>query len=184
MTTEAEVLTRGAFAAPDAYAGARAAPAAGERHGEGYRRDIDGLRAFAVLAVVTFHAFPWLMPGGFVGADVFFVISGYLISGLISQRLAEGRFTFADFYARRIKRIFPALIIVLVACYAFGWLTLLPAEFAALGKHIAAGMGFVSNFALWSEAGYFDASAATKPLLHLWSLGIEEQFYLLWPLLL
>jgi len=184
MTTEAEVLTRGAFAAPDAYAGARAAPAAGERHGEGYRRDIDGLRAFAVLAVVTFHAFPWLMPGGFVGVDVFFVISGYLISGLISQRLAEGRFTFADFYARRIKRIFPALIIVLVACYAFGWLTLLPAEFAALGKHIAAGMGFVSNFALWSEAGYFDASAATKPLLHLWSLGIEEQFYLLWPLLL
>src|SRR4051794_14346546 len=184
MTTQSEILTRDPLAPPVALplAGMGAAPVAGDRHGEAYRRDIDGLRAFAVLAVVTFHAFPWLMPGGFVGVDVFFVISGYLISGLISQRLAEGRFTFTDFYARRIKRIFPALIVVLVACYAFGWLTLLPVEFAALGKHIAAGMGFVSNFALWREAGYFDASAATKPLLHLWSLGIEEQFYLVWPL--
>lgn len=187
MTTEAEALTRGTLASPEALplAGAPIAPATTrERHDEAYRRDIDGLRAFAVLAVVTFHAFPWLLPGGFVGVDVFFVISGYLISGLISQRLVEGRFTFADFYARRIKRIFPALIVVLAACFAFGWFTLLPAELAALGKHIAAGMGFVSNFALWSEAGYFDASAATKPLLHLWSLGIEEQFYLVWPLAL
>ena len=185
MTTDAEALTRGRLASRDAspLAGVPAAPAAG-RHDEAYRRDIDGLRAFAVLAVVAFHAFPWLMPGGFVGVDVFFVISGFLISGLITQRLAEGRFTFADFYARRIRRIFPALIVVLVACVAFGWFTLLPGEFAALGKHVAAGMGFVSNFALWSEAGYFDASAATKPLLHLWSLGIEEQFYLVWPLAL
>jgi peptidoglycan/LPS O-acetylase OafA/YrhL len=151
---------------------------------EGYRRDIDGLRAFAVLSVVAFHAFPWLLPGGFVGVDVFFVISGYLISGLIQQRLDAGRFTFADFYARRIRRIFPALILVLVACCAFGWFTLLPGELAALGKHVAAGMAFVSNLALWFEAGYFDASAATKPLLHLWSLGIEEQFYLVWPLAL
>ena len=184
MTTDAEVLTRGAPASAETSPRARAVHVASDRHGEAYRRDIDGLRAFAVLAVVAFHAFPWLMPGGFVGVDVFFVISGYLISGLISQRLAEGRFTFADFYARRIKRIFPALIVVLAACFAFAWLTLLPGELKALGKHIASGMGFVSNFALWREAGYFDASAATKPLLHLWSLGIEEQFYLVWPLAL
>ncbi|HEY6894201.1 MAG TPA: acyltransferase family protein [Rhodanobacteraceae bacterium] len=184
MTAEAEVLTRGAPAPLESAPRPDLAPAAADRHGEAYRRDIDGLRAFAVLAVVAFHAFPWLMPGGFVGVDVFFVISGYLISGLISQRLAEGRFTFADFYARRIKRIFPALIVVVAAVFAFGWIVLLPGELEALGKHIAAGMGFVSNFALWSEAGYFDPSAATKPLLHLWSLGIEEQFYLVWPLAL
>jgi peptidoglycan/LPS O-acetylase OafA/YrhL len=184
MAADAEVLTRGKPAPSEPSPLAHAAHGTGERGGEAYRRDIDGLRAFAVLAVVAFHAFPWLMPGGFVGVDVFFVISGYLISGLISQRLAEGRFTFADFYARRIRRIFPALIVVLAACFAFGWFALLPVELEQLGKHVAAGMGFVSNFALWSEAGYFDASAATKPLLHLWSLGIEEQFYLLWPLLL
>ncbi len=184
MTTDAEVLTRGAPASSETSPRAGAVHVASDRHGEAYRRDIDGLRAFAVLAVVAFHAFPWLMPGGFVGVDVFFVISGYLISGLISQRLAENRFTFADFYARRIKRIFPALIVVLAACLAFGWFALLPGELQALGKHIASGVGFVSNFALWREAGYFDASAATKPLLHLWSLGIEEQFYLVWPLAL
>src|SRR5689334_24763290 len=124
MTTDAEVLTRAAPASAEASPRARAVHVASDRHGEAYRRDIDGLRAFAVLAVVAFHAFPWLMAGGFVGVDVFFVISGYLISGLISQRLAEGRFTFADFYARRIKRIFPALIVVLVACFAFAWFTL------------------------------------------------------------
>lgn len=184
MTTDAEVLTRGAPASSETSPRAGAVHVASDRHGEAYRRDIDGLRAFAVLAVVAFHAFPWLMPGGFVGVDVFFVISGYLISGLISQRLAENRFTFADFYARRIRRIFPALIVVLAACLAFGWFALLPGELQALGKHIASGVGFVSNFALWREAGYFDASAATKPLLHLWSLGIEEQFYLVWPLAL
>lgn len=149
-----------------------------------YRRDIDGLRAIAVLSVVAFHAFPGLLPGGFVGVDVFFVISGYLISGVISKQLAAGRFTFRDFYARRIRRILPALLVVLAACYAFGWIALLPGEYQQLSKHIAAGMGFVSNFALWNEAGYFDASASAKPLLHLWSLGIEEQFYLVWPLCL
>ncbi|HEX5124496.1 MAG TPA: acyltransferase family protein [Rhodanobacteraceae bacterium] len=185
MTNHAEAVARRPPATPEmplSTAPARVAP--GARHDDGYRRDIDGLRAFAVLAVVAFHAFPWLMPGGFVGVDVFFVISGYLISGLISERLAAGRFTFADFYARRIRRIFPALVVVLAACLAFGWFALLPGEFEQLGKHIAAGMGFVSNFALWREAGYFDESASMKPLLHLWSLGIEEQFYLVWPLAL
>ena len=149
-----------------------------------YRPDIDGLRAVAVLAVVLFHAFPGLIRGGFIGVDIFFVISGYLISTIIFENLDCGSFSFREFYVRRIKRIFPALIVVLLACFAFGWFALLADEFNQLGKHIAAGAGFVSNIVLWGEAGYFDNSAETKPLLHLWSLGIEEQFYIVWPLLL
>jgi peptidoglycan/LPS O-acetylase OafA/YrhL len=149
-----------------------------------YRRDIDGLRAIAVLSVVGYHAFPNAAPGGFVGVDIFFVISGYLISGVILSGLYRGGFRFRKFYARRIKRIFPALLLVLAACLAFGWFTLLPSEYEQLGKHVAAGAGFVSNFVLWHESGYFDKAAQLKPLLHLWSLGIEEQFYLVWPLLL
>lgn len=149
-----------------------------------YRPDIDGLRALAVLAVVAFHAFPVWVRGGFIGVDVFFVISGYLISTIIFENLEKGTFSFSEFYARRIRRIFPALLLVLTACFAFGWFALLPDEFKQLGKHIAAGAAFVSNFVLWGEAGYFDNSADTKPLLHLWSLGIEEQFYIIWPPLL
>lgn len=93
-------------------------------------------------------------------------------------------FSFTEFYSRRIRRIFPALLLVLIACFAFGWFALLADEYKQLGKHIAASAGFISNFTLWNEAGYFDNSAETKPLLHLWSLGIEEQFYIVWPLLL
>ncbi|MBA4695891.1 MAG: acyltransferase family protein [Legionella sp.] len=149
-----------------------------------YRPDIDGLRAVAVLAVVAFHAFPDWMKGGFIGVDVFFVISGYLISTIIFENLDKGTFSFTEFYTRRIKRIFPALIIVLVSCFAFGWFVLLPDELNQLGKHIAGGAVFVSNLVLWNESGYFDIAADMKPLLHLWSLGIEEQFYIIWPLLL
>jgi peptidoglycan/LPS O-acetylase OafA/YrhL len=149
-----------------------------------YRPDIDGLRAIAVLAVVVFHAFPSWAKGGFVGVDVFFVISGFLISSMIFESLERGTFTFSEFYARRIRRISPALLVVLIACYGFGWFALLADEYKQFGKHMAAGAGFVSNFALWDEAGYFDNAAGTKPLLHLWSLGIEEQFYIVWPLLL
>ena len=149
-----------------------------------YRPDIDGLRAIAVLSVVLFHGFPQLFKGGFIGVDVFFVLSGYLISRIIFEQLNQGTFNFLDFYARRIKRIFPALLIVLVAAYIAGWFTLLADEYGQLGQHIAAGAAFISNFVLWSEAGYFDNSAHTKPLLHLWSLGIEEQFYIVWPFLL
>lgn len=149
-----------------------------------YRPDIDGLRAVAVLSVVAFHAFPDRLQGGFIGVDIFFVISGYLISTIIFQNLEKGTFSFTEFYARRVKRIFPALILVLTACYAFGWFALFADEYKQLGKHIAAGAGFVSNIVLWGEAGYFDNSAETKPLLHLWSLGIEEQFYIVWPLLI
>jgi len=149
-----------------------------------YRPDIDGLRAVAVIAVLLFHASPRLLPGGFVGVDIFFVISGFLISGIIFQDIKNNRFSFTSFYARRIRRIFPALILVLLACSVFGWFYLLAQEYAALGKHAAAGAGFIANFIFWSEAGYFDTAANTKPLLHLWSLGIEEQFYIFWPLLI
>jgi peptidoglycan/LPS O-acetylase OafA/YrhL len=149
-----------------------------------YRADIDGLRAVAVLSVIGFHAFPYWIMGGFVGVDIFFVISGYLISTIIIDSLERDRFSFVEFYSRRIKRIFPALLLVLIACFAFGWMTLYPDEYKQLGKHIAGSAGFVPNFLFWNESGYFDNSAETKPLLHLWSLGVEEQFYIFWPPLL
>jgi peptidoglycan/LPS O-acetylase OafA/YrhL len=148
-----------------------------------YRADIDGLRGIAVLLVVGYHAFPLWLPGGFIGVDVFFVISGFLISNIIFQNICQNSFSFVDFYCRRVRRIFPALIVVFACCYAIGWFVLLPHEYKQLGKHIVSGAGFVSNFVLWNEAGYFDNTAITKPLLHLWSLGIEEQFYIVWPLI-
>lgn len=149
-----------------------------------YRADIDGLRAIAVCLVVAFHAFPQLMPGGFVGVDVFFVISGYLISGIILGHLEEGRFSVREFYIRRVRRIFPALLLVMVVSLVAGLLMLLPDEVVKLGKHLVAGALFVSNVVNWREAGYFDEEASLKPLLHLWSLGVEEQFYMVWPVLL
>jgi peptidoglycan/LPS O-acetylase OafA/YrhL len=149
-----------------------------------YRPDIDGLRAVAVLSVIGFHAFPSWFRGGFIGVDIFFVISGFLITTILLKSFDHDQFNLVEFYSRRIKRIFPALILVLAAAYAVGWLVLFAFEYKNLGKHIAASAGFVANFVLWNEAGYFDSSAETKPLLHLWSLGIEEQFYILWPLLL
>jgi peptidoglycan/LPS O-acetylase OafA/YrhL len=149
-----------------------------------YRADIDGLRALAVLAVILFHTFPNALPGGFVGVDIFFVISGYLITQIILEDLDSGNFTAASFYTRRVRRIFPALIIVLIATFAFGWHYFLPMELASLGKNILASALFSANLMLLSEVGYFDVAAHLKPLLHLWSLGIEEQFYLVWPLLL
>jgi peptidoglycan/LPS O-acetylase OafA/YrhL len=149
-----------------------------------YRPDIDGLRAVAVLSVVVYHAFPGRFDGGFVGVDVFFVISGFLISGIITSGLRDGTFSFRTFYARRVRRIFPALVVVLTCSVAAGWFLLLPGEYKQLGEHVAAGAGFVSNLVLWREAGYFDTAAEQKVLLHLWSLGVEEQFYLVWPLFL
>lgn len=148
-----------------------------------HRPDIDGLRAIAVLSVLAYHGNPHWLPGGFVGVDIFFVISGFLISSIIFTGLDRGTFSFADFYARRIKRIFPALALVLMFVIVVGWLVLFTDEYQSLGKHVAAGAAFLSNVALWNEAGYFDPAAVYKPLLHLWSLGIEEQFYLIWPTL-
>jgi peptidoglycan/LPS O-acetylase OafA/YrhL len=149
-----------------------------------YRSDIDGLRAFAVVSVVLFHAFPNQVRGGFVGVDIFFVISGFLISSILFTEMSEGRFSFAIFYGRRIRRIFPALAVCLAAVLAYGFVALMPHELAELGKHVFFGAGFFSNMVLWSESGYFDSAATAKPLLHLWSLGIEEQFYVVWPALL
>lgn len=149
-----------------------------------YRPEIDGLRAIAVLSVVIFHTFPEAIKGGFIGVDIFFVISGFLISSIIIENLEQDRFSFIEFYSRRIKRIYPALLAVLVACFAFGWFVLLADEFKQLAKHIVGGAGFISNLVLSRESGYFDNFAETKPLLHLWSLGVEEQYYIVWPLLL
>jgi peptidoglycan/LPS O-acetylase OafA/YrhL len=149
--------------------------------GSDYRPDIDGLRAVAVLAVLGFHANLGALRGGFVGVDIFFVISGYLITGLILSALSRGTFTFSAFYTRRINRIFPALLVVLGVTAGIGWTILFSREFQLLGKHIFGGAAFVSNVILWREAGYFDSPM--KPLLHLWSLAVEEQFYLIWPLL-
>lgn len=149
-----------------------------------YRPDIDGLRAVAVGLVVAFHAFPGIVPRGFIGVDVFFVISGFLISTMIFRDVEAGTFSIGSFYSRRIRRLFPALTVVLATVYVAGWLLLLPSEFAQLGRHVAGGSGFGANLLLWTETGYFDAAGESKPLLHLWSLGIEEQFYLLWPLIL
>ncbi len=149
-----------------------------------YRADIDGLRAVAILAVLLFHAFPEQITGGFIGVDVFFVISGYLISTIVFAHFHSGTWRFADFYRRRIKRLFPALIVVLVATLYFGWNALFAEEYMQLGQHVTAGSWFVQNFLLWSEAGYFDVASTLKPLTHLWSLAIEEQFYLVYPALI
>jgi len=149
-----------------------------------HRPDIDGLRAIAVIAVVIYHSFPRLLPGGFIGVDIFFVISGYLITQIVVTDLDRGAFSFATFYARRIRRIFPALIVVMLATLGAGVAIFLPDEMTSLARNAIAGALFSSNLMLLSEVGYFDIDAHVKPLLHLWSLGIEEQFYLVWPLAL
>ena len=149
-----------------------------------YRTEVDGLKAFAVLSVVAFHAFPSLLKGGFIGVDVFFVISGFLITSHIFEKLDKGQFSFTDFFGRRIRRLFPALILIMICSLAFGWFALLADEFAQLGKHVASGVALIANFILVDEGGYFDNAAETKPMLHLWSLAVEEQFYIVWTLVL
>ena len=149
-----------------------------------YRPDIDGLRALAVGLVVLFHAFPNIVSGGFIGVDVFFVISGFLISSIIFKSVDAGKFDLAIFYARRVRRIFPALVIVMLVCAVYGYLVLLPDEFGQLGRQVSGGAGFVSNLIFFFESGYFDTASEYKPLLHLWSLGVEEQFYLVYPVII
>jgi peptidoglycan/LPS O-acetylase OafA/YrhL len=156
----------------------------GRKDGSLYRADIDGLRAVSILLVVGYHAQFRLVPGGFIGVDVFFVISGFLITRIILGELGGGTFSFPHFYSRRIRRIFPALIVVLAASYLIGWFVLLPDGFALLGRNTAASVAFVSNLFQLGQAGYFAPNAAENPLLHIWSLGIEEQFYIFWPPLL
>ncbi|MCC8955370.1 acyltransferase [Bradyrhizobium sp. Pear77] len=149
-----------------------------------YRPDIDGLRAVAVSSVVLFHAFPGALPGGFVGVDIFFVISGFLITGIVTSDLQAKTFSLTTFYQRRVRRIFPALIVVLAATVIVGLRLLPPDGLHSLGKNAVASVLFAANLMLLSEVNYFDIDAHLKPLLHLWSLGIEEQFYLIWPLIL
>ena len=146
-----------------------------------YLAYVDGLRALAVTAVLAFHAFPAALPGGFLGVDVFFVISGYLITGILVRKHRKGTFSLEDFYGRRIRRIFPALLIVLAFTCVYGLSVLGFTPMVQLARQMAGAAFFVPNLFLWSEAGYFDAAAQQKPLLHLWSLGVEEQFYLVWP---
>ncbi len=149
-----------------------------------YRRDIDGLRALAVLPVLFYHLRLWPFSGGFVGVDIFFVISGYLIASIIARELAEGRFSLTDFYVRRIRRIFPALFATIAVTIIAGSQILLPLDYRALGLSAAATVLFASNLHFARHSGYFGSAAEEAPLLHTWSLAVEEQFYILFPLLM
>jgi peptidoglycan/LPS O-acetylase OafA/YrhL len=149
-----------------------------------YRSDIDGLRAVAIVPIVLFHAGLKAISGGFVGVDVFFVISGFLITSIIMRDMELQRFSIVEFYRRRILRIFPALFVMLVAVLVVGTVTMLPTEVRGLGESAAAAAGFISNIFFYNDADYFAGSADLKPLLHTWSLGVEEQFYLFFPLIL
>lgn len=150
----------------------------------GYRAEIDGLRALAVLPVMLFHAGLDAFSGGFVGVDIFFVISGYLISTIILSELENGSFRFIEFYERRARRILPALFTVIVACLPLGWLWMTPAQLQNFSQSLVAVSLFASNILFWMEADYFAPAAEEKPLLHTWSLAVEEQFYIVAPLLL
>ena len=147
-----------------------------------YRPDIDGLKAIAVLSVIVFHFASTWVPGGFIGVDIFFVISGYLIARSTLVEIQSRDYSVLRYFARRAKRIFPSLILLLGFLWIAGWWVLLPEEYASLGKHMGAASVFISNWLLWREIGYFDVAAELKPLLNLWSLGVEEQFYLVFPL--
>ena len=149
-----------------------------------YRPDIDGLRAVAVGMVLIYHAFPTWLPAGLLGVDVFFVISGYLITQLVSVALHAGTFSLLEFYRRRVRRIVPALLLTLGMCAAFGWFVLTPVELENLGGAIRWSAPFLANSYFANSTGYFQVAASSSPLLHLWSLGVEEQFYLCWPVLL
>ena len=149
-----------------------------------YRAEIDGLRALAVLPVILFHADFELFSGGFVGVDVFFVISGYLITTIIISEMTEGKFSIINFYERRARRILPALFFVMFACIPFAWMWMLPSQMKDFSQSLIAVSLFASNILFWRESGYFDAAAEEKPLLHTWSLAVEEQYYVLFPIFL
>jgi peptidoglycan/LPS O-acetylase OafA/YrhL len=149
-----------------------------------YRPDIDGLRAIAVLLVVFFHAFPAVLPSGFIGVDIFFVISGFLISSIILTQIKADSFRIRDFYVRRIRRIFPAFLLVTAVTLFIGWFVLFPSEYADLGQYALASAAFVANIVFYRQIDYFAPDMATQPLIHTWSLSVEEQFYLIWPLVL
>ena len=149
-----------------------------------YRSEIDGLRAVAVVPVVLFHAGFEVFSGGFVGVDVFFVISGFLITTIIINEMDHGRFSLLNFYERRARRILPALFFVVICCFPFAWILLLPNDLKDFSQSLIAVATFSSNILFWRESGYFESAAELKPLLHTWSLAVEEQFYILFPLFL
>ena len=149
-----------------------------------YRPEIDGLRALAVIPVIFFHAGIELFSGGFVGVDIFFVISGYLISTIIMSQLGSNTFNLKEFYIRRARRILPALFFIMVICLPFSFLLLAPSKLLEFGRSLTAVSIFSSNFLFWSESGYFGNDAELKPLLHTWSLAVEEQFYIFFPIFL
>ena len=149
-----------------------------------YRPDIDGLRAIAVVSVIIFHAQKKFLTGGFIGVDIFFVISGYLITGMMLEKIEHGTFTLLNFYARRAKRILPALFVVIFFCLVFSWLWLVPNLFVDYAKSLIASTLFISNIYFWKEKGYFSNAAAEKPLLHTWSLSVEEQYYIFFPIII
>lgn len=149
-----------------------------------YRADIDGLRALAVLPIVLFHARVPGLPGGYVGVDIFFVISGYLITKIIFSEIQERKFSVIEFYDRRIRRIFPAFFAMMIFVSVVSYFVLVPYDLRMLGKSILGAMFFASNIVFYSEAGYFSSSSDLKPLLHTWSLGVEEQFYVFFPILI
>ena len=149
-----------------------------------FRREIDGLRALAVLPVILFHAGFETFSGGFVGVDVFFVISGYLITTIILAELEQGKFSIVNFYERRARRILPALFLVMLVCIPFAWFWLMPSDMKDFSQSLVAVSVFASNILFWRESGYFDTAAELKPLLHTWSLAVEEQYYVLFPLFL
>ncbi|TAA47260.1 acyltransferase family protein [Corallincola spongiicola] len=149
-----------------------------------FRKDINGLRAIAVIAVVLFHFNASWMPGGFAGVDVFFVISGFLMTGIIFRGFEQENFSILKFYVARANRIIPALAVLCLVLLVFGWFYLTPLDYKALGKHVGSSMSFLSNIIYWRESGYFDATSHEKWLLHTWSLSAEWQFYIIYPLVL
>ena len=149
-----------------------------------FRYDINGLRAIAVIAVVLFHFNPTWVPGGFAGVDVFFVISGFLMTGIIFRGLESDSLNLFKFYVARANRIIPALAVLCLVLLVFGWFYLTSLDYKTLSKHLASSIGFVSNVVYWRESGYFDATSYEKWLLHTWSLSVEWQFYILYPVVL
>lgn len=149
-----------------------------------FRIDINILRAIAVVSVVFYHFFPGALPGGFAGVDVFFVVSGFLMTSIIFSRIDSGKFSLLEFYMDRAKRIVPALAVLCASLCVFGWFFILPSEYKMLGRHVVSSLLFFSNFSYFSESGYFDAASLSKWLLHTWSLSVEWQFYIFYPLLI
>lgn len=154
------------------------------KHSLTYNIQLDSLRGVAVLLVLFFHIYPAIFSFGYVGVDIFFVLFGYLITGIIISKIEAGKFSFLEFYRNRIRRIFPAMLIVLSATLIMGYIFLFPSELKQLAKHIQSSALFYQNFRLIGESGYWDEANTLKPLLHFWSLSIEEQFYLFWPVVL